>query len=233
MGESDGAVLALELFSAGAADHRERIAAPVEQNQRLLAAIKRLLGLRDECAGEELLLAGLLELTGACRSARPRAAGDSSRGRFISMRLYCGPCVRSSASFRAMVWPSPSPPPRLRAWRASRPRRGHCSGASLPACSSGRALRRRGSGRDCGAGAKTAERVPTIMGASPLWMRRHCSLRSSGVSAECSSATCAPKAESSKSSRLRRQADLRHEQNGRQTAIKRLLHRGEIDGGLS
>ena len=43
-----------------------------------------------------------------------------------------------------------------------------------------------------------AERVPTTMGASPRWMRRHCSLRSSGVSAECSSATRAPNAASSR-----------------------------------
>ncbi len=43
-------------------------------------------------------------------------------------------------------------------------------------------------------GAKTAERVPTTMRASPRRMRRHCSARSSGVRPECSSATCVPKA---------------------------------------
>ena len=43
-----------------------------------------------------------------------------------------------------------------------------------------------------------AERVPTTIGDSPLRMRRHCSLRSSGVSAECISATFWPKALSSK-----------------------------------
>ena len=41
MRERDRAVLALQLFSAGAADHGEGVAAAVEQNQRLLAALER------------------------------------------------------------------------------------------------------------------------------------------------------------------------------------------------
>ena len=41
MRECDRAVLALELFAAGAADHGEGIAAAVEQDQRLLAALER------------------------------------------------------------------------------------------------------------------------------------------------------------------------------------------------
>jgi hypothetical protein len=41
VGERDGAVLALQLFAAGAADDGEGVAAAVEQDQRLLAAVER------------------------------------------------------------------------------------------------------------------------------------------------------------------------------------------------
>ncbi len=61
VGEGDGAVLALQLFAAGAADDDEGIAAAVEQDDGLLAAVERRLRFFDQRAGEELLLAGLLE----------------------------------------------------------------------------------------------------------------------------------------------------------------------------
>ena len=61
--ERDRAVLALELFSAGAADHGKRIASPVEQDQRLFAAIQGRACLLHKGAGKELLLPGLLKLT--------------------------------------------------------------------------------------------------------------------------------------------------------------------------
>ena len=48
--------------AAGAADHREGIAAAVEQNDRLLAAFERLARLLDQRAREELFLPGLLKL---------------------------------------------------------------------------------------------------------------------------------------------------------------------------
>ena len=59
--QRDGAVLALEFFSAGAAHDGKGVAAPVEQNQRLLAALERRLGLLDERSRKELVLARLLE----------------------------------------------------------------------------------------------------------------------------------------------------------------------------
>jgi len=65
VGQRDGAVLALQLFAAGAADHGEGIAAAVEQDQRLLAAIESGLRLLDERARKK-----------AEREAR-RAAGKS------------------------------------------------------------------------------------------------------------------------------------------------------------
>jgi hypothetical protein len=60
--ERDGAVLALQLFAAGAADHGKRVAAPVEQDQRLLAAIQSLAGLLHQRARKKLLLPRLLKL---------------------------------------------------------------------------------------------------------------------------------------------------------------------------
>ena len=60
--ERDGAILALQLFSAGPADYRKRVAAAVEQNQRLLAAIQRLARLLHQRARKKLLLPRLLKL---------------------------------------------------------------------------------------------------------------------------------------------------------------------------
>src|ERR1700724_530680 len=62
MGESDGAVLAFQPHSAGTAHHDERVPAPVEQDDGLLAAIERGLRLLDQPAREELLLTGRLKL---------------------------------------------------------------------------------------------------------------------------------------------------------------------------
>ena len=44
-------------------------------------------------------------------------------------------------------------------------------------------------------GAKTPERVPTTTLAAPERMRRHCSVRSTSVKAECRMATRSPKRE--------------------------------------
>ncbi len=60
--QSDGAVLALQLFAAGAADHGKGVAAAIEQDHRLLAAIERRARLLDQRARKELVLAGLLKL---------------------------------------------------------------------------------------------------------------------------------------------------------------------------
>src|ERR1035438_4827600 len=42
VGQRDRAVLTFELFSAGPADHGKRVAAAVEENERLLAAVQSL-----------------------------------------------------------------------------------------------------------------------------------------------------------------------------------------------
>ena len=54
-------LLALELFSAGAAHGDEGVAAAIEQDHGLLAAVEGGLSFADQEAGEELFLAGLLE----------------------------------------------------------------------------------------------------------------------------------------------------------------------------
>src|ERR1700683_3510375 len=60
--QRDGAVLALQLFSARAGDHSKRVAAPIQQDQRLLAAFERFARLANKRAGEKLILPGLLKL---------------------------------------------------------------------------------------------------------------------------------------------------------------------------
>ena len=62
MGQSDRAVFALQPLAARPAHHDKRIAAAVEQDDGLLAARERGLGLRNQTAREELLLPCLLKL---------------------------------------------------------------------------------------------------------------------------------------------------------------------------
>lgn len=62
VGERDGAVLALQLLPAGAADDSERVAATVEQNERLFSSIEGPASLINKRAGEELVLTCLLKL---------------------------------------------------------------------------------------------------------------------------------------------------------------------------
>ena len=61
-GERDGAVLALQLFAAGTAHGHIGVAAPVEQDDGLLATVKRGLRFREQPAREKLLLPGFAEL---------------------------------------------------------------------------------------------------------------------------------------------------------------------------
>src|ERR1044072_931403 len=58
----DGAVLALDLVSTTAAHHHKRISAPVQQNDRLLSAIERALGLFNQPSRKDLLLTRLAKL---------------------------------------------------------------------------------------------------------------------------------------------------------------------------
>ncbi len=61
MRQRNRAVLALQLGSARAADHRKRIPAPVKQDQRLFSAIERRLRLLHQRAREQLLATRLLK----------------------------------------------------------------------------------------------------------------------------------------------------------------------------
>ena len=89
MRESNGAVLALELFAAGAADHGKGVAAAIEQNQRLLAAFERRLASAAPASAKRAGPARFPGTRAACRSARPRAAGGSSRGRATRCAYTC------------------------------------------------------------------------------------------------------------------------------------------------
>ena len=176
--QRDGAVLALQLFAAGAAHHGKRVAAPVEQDQRLLAALERRLGLLDQRARKELVLAGFLEL--APHVDQLHLGQRPVHHAVAQVRCACTCPARRSASFRATAWPSPAQPRPRPAWRASRPHRARCSAAFLPACSSGRAPRRRESAPD----SARAQRSPSAC-------RQRSALRRAGCAA---TARCAPRA---------------------------------------
>ncbi len=55
MCERNRAILAFKLFAAGATDDRKRVTASIEQNQRLLAAFERVAGLLYKRPGKKLL----------------------------------------------------------------------------------------------------------------------------------------------------------------------------------
>ena len=62
VGKRDGAILALELFAAGATKDYRGISAAVEQDHDLLFAFKTIFDLGGEFAGDDLLVARFLEL---------------------------------------------------------------------------------------------------------------------------------------------------------------------------
>ena len=62
VGHGDGAVFALDLFATGAAEDGEGVAAAVEEDDDLLAAVDGGLGFGDELAGEDVFAGGLAEL---------------------------------------------------------------------------------------------------------------------------------------------------------------------------
>ena len=78
-----------------------------------------------------------------------------------------------------------------------------------------------------------AERVPTTIGASPRRMRRHCSLRSSGRQRGVQQRHVLPEGRIQQPHHLRRQPNLRNQQDRRQPPVKRPLHGRQIDRGLS
>ena len=88
VGEGDGAVLALELFAAGAAHDDEGVSAAVEEDDGLLAAIERGLGFVDEGAGEEMLGCRSPGTRGAYRSSSTRGSGRFMTRWCISMLAY-------------------------------------------------------------------------------------------------------------------------------------------------
>jgi hypothetical protein len=82
-------------------------------------------------------------------------------------------------------------------------------------------------------GAKTAERGPTQIRASPRRRRSHSSWRSPAPSRECSTATVSPKRATKRADDLRRQADLGHQDDDRAPAGQRVGGGAEVDLGLA
>ena len=135
------AVRAFAFPVAGSAGEHGRVAAPVQKDQRLLAARDALLDgvqqlpARTPCASA----------AGSCPPAAPRAIGPAPRAT-PSAGAGSAP-FRWPASSPARAWPTPAAPWRLRACRGKRPDRAPNSARLPAACSWGRALRRRRSAR--------------------------------------------------------------------------------------
>ena len=227
----DRAVLALDLFAAAPAHHGERISAPVQQNDHLLAAIERGLRLLDQPPREDLLLPRLAKLLAhvdqldrrqrtlhhACRASRPARSARFSAFDQLSSEGVADPStttrlVQLRAHHRDIA---PVIARRLLLLVAQ-------------SCSSSTMIRPRFT-----IGANTAERVPTTIRASPRRMLCHCSARSSGVSCECSSATSSAERREHLPRHRGRQPDLRHQQQRRLPGIQRPLHRGKVHRRLA
>ena len=230
MRECDGAVLALELFTAGAADDGKGVAAAVEEDDGLLAAVESLARLVDQGAGEELLLPGLLKLAAHVDEFdfRQRAVLDA--------------VVHLDARVFALHGVLPA------FERGRRRAKNHdCAGelgahyghvASVVAwCllllvalvvlfvdeDEAKIRHRR---KDCRSradndGSLAAMDAPPLLGAL-LGCQR-------GVQEGDTSAKCGIE----QSGHLRGQADLGNQENGSLPAVESTLHGGEIDGGLS
>ena len=178
-GQRDVAVPAATREAAGTAVDRRRHAAPVEQQDRLAAAVPR---------------------PGRARSAAARRAGSRSRGGGRrsgpgASAPRSGPRARPARAWpssRAAAWRSRRRRRRLRGQRASRRRCGRRSGDRTPACTRRRAPRRRSRGRD----RASARRSPTARRrrpcASPRAMRSRSSRRSACPRAEWRIATVSP-----------------------------------------
>ena len=119
------------------------------------------------------------------RTARQRAAADALRqGQPLVAAL-----VRRAASSPATAWPSPAAPARLRAGRGTPPGRAPNSARLPAACSEGRALRRRRSGRSRGIDANTAMRVPSTRSARPEVRRPASCAGAAPASGRCAATT--------------------------------------------
>ena len=104
VGERDGAVFALDFFTAGAAHDDERVAATVEEDDDLFAAVERGLCFFDELAGEELFLSGLAEL-----GAHVDHFDDREWAGLHALQAFrCGRSgrVRRCSRIRVMAWRS-------------------------------------------------------------------------------------------------------------------------------
>ena len=230
MRQRDGAVLALQLVSAGAADHGKRIAAPVEQNQRLLAAIERRLRLLHQRARKELLLPGLLELAAHVDEFHLGQRAVHHAVAHLDARVF---------ALRGV----------LPAFQRRRRRAQHHHRAGQLGAHHGhvaRVVARRlfllvalvvllvhenqaeirhgrkdGRARADHDGRIAAPDAPPLLAAL---LRRERGVQQRDLVAEGGV---------EQAGRLRREADLRHQQNRRQSAIERPLHGGQIDGRLS
>ena len=231
MRERDGAVLALELFAAGAAHHGKGIAAAVEQNQRLLAALERRLGLLDERPRKELRPGRTPGTRGACRSS-----STSGSGRFItrsrsSMRVYLPRSAFCQLSSDGVAEP-------MHHHRAGQLGAHHGHVARVVArrlfllvalvvllVDENQSQIRRGRkdrrARADDNGRVAAADAPPLL-AALLGRERGVQQRD-----------FLPEGLIEQAGHLRREADLGNEQDRREAAVESLLHGGEIDGGFS
>ena len=209
-GEGHRAVGAHRLLPALAAQEAGGVAAPVEEDEALLAPL--------EARGERLA-----QRSGS-GSGRPpprstaRRSTISTRGRPLradaaragASRWYL-PLQRVRVRLDRGRRRARGRPGSPRAGPASRPRRARGSAGSRPACrtpscSSSTTIR-----PSSGTGAKTAERAPTTTRASPSRMRHHWSCRSPAESSLCRTDTVARSARAAARTSIGRQRDLGHQ----------------------
>jgi hypothetical protein len=227
VGERDGAILALQLFSAGAADDGEGVAAAVEQDERLLAPVQGSLRLLHKRPREELLLPRLLEFAPHIDNLDfgQRAVHDAVA--HLDARVFALRGVLPAFQRR-----------RGRAQHHHRafqlgPHHGHVAGVVarrllllvtlvVLLIHQDQTQIGRG-GKDGRAGADDDGRV-SAANAPPLvaaLLRRERGMEQRDFLAE---------GLVEQAYRLRREADLGNQQDGRETAVERALHGGKVDG---
>ena len=219
--ERDVAVRAAARDAARAAVDRRREAAPVEQEDRLPAALRDLPELGEQRRRERVAaLAAQVD-----DAHRRQLAGRGGRRARAARAPPSSPAAASRCRRPRPRPPAPPASPR----RCARRSAGRTPACTTASCSSSTTDRARGPRT----GAKTAERAPTTTRASPEAIRSRSSRRSASVSPEWSSAMRSPKRAWKRPTRLRGERDLGDEHDRPEPALERRRAGLEVDLGLA
>ena len=214
--------------AAAAAEHRRRVAAPVQEHQHLPAVGE--VALDRGHRGRRQPVARGVDAQVDDGDARLAGAAGALGQRKLRRN---GRPPRSRAT-RARASRSRARPERRRAARASARGRGPSSGIPPAACRKQSCSSSTTTRPSAGIGVKTAERVPITTGALPERApRARPRARAPSASEECSATTGAARRSRKRADELRRQRDLRHQHERAAARREHALDEAQVHLGLA